>query len=347
MGLFSSNINSYIGIDIGTSSIKMVELEKRKNGIELLGYGFSENVKENAEESWTKKTDYVVRMIDKIYKEMGGSSTNAIATLPAFSVFSSIISLNNVDKKELASAVEWEAKKVIPLPLEEMVLDWKVVGDSKKQNKNIKIFLTGSPKKLIKKYVDIFSKTQINLLKLETETFSLVRSLLGDDKSTVMIVEVGANNTGISIVKDSIPMINRSIDMGGKVITKTISNNLNISMHRAEQFKKDLGIVSSRSDSDVIPKTIANSIGPIVNEIKYLIDLFQNKNDEKVEKVILSGGSVMLPNMVEYLSKILNINVIIGDPWARVVYADELKPILTEIGPSFSIAIGSAMREIK
>jgi type IV pilus assembly protein PilM len=346
MALLSSSTN-FIGVDIGTSSVKMVELGKKGKKIELITYGYSESIKEGCSNIWLKNPDYVAMIIDKIYRQMGGSAEKAVATLPAFSVFSSIINLRNVDKKALAQAVEWEAKKFIPLPLEEMILDWKVINPLNQKDDNVSVFLTGSPKKLVKKYVNIFRKTLVTMSSLETETFSLIRSLLGEDKSTVMIVEIGATNADICVVKNSIPVISRSLDMGGLGITRSIANALNIGMLRAEQFKRDLGVAFNVAGSSVVPKTIAGSANAIVEEVRYLINIFQNKNDEKIEKIILSGGSAMLPNLAPFMSEKINMNVIVGDPWARVSYPPELKPILSEIGPGFSVAVGSALRELE
>jgi len=361
MGLFSFN-NSYLGIDIGSSSIKVVELQKLKGKARLLTYGFSESLEGEVKDDWQKDVKYTAKIINKICEEAGARSRSAVAALPAFSVFSSIINLSNVTQKDISSAVHWEAKKVIPLPLEEMVLDWKIVkeGEERKENKtdkknkrnkekkdNFKVFLTGAPKTLVKKYIEIFKEAQINLLSLETETFSLTRSLLGGDKATVMIVEIGTSTTDISILKRDIPMLNRSIDIGGLTITNAISNNLNIGAKRAEQFKYDLGITSIESSEDAVPKTIMETINPIINEIKYMLSLFQGKSNERVEKVVLSGGSALIPNFVNYLAKILDLNVIIGDPWARISYPMELEPVLKEIGPKLSVAVGLAMREIE
>jgi type IV pilus assembly protein PilM len=345
MSLFSSS-NNYIGVDIGTSSVKMVELGKKGNRVELVTYGYSETIKEGFSDDWLKDAEYVARVIDKIYRKMEGSAEKAVATLPAFSVFSSIINLRNVDKKTLPQAVEWEAKKFIPLPLEEMILDWKIIGSPAGGKDDTNVFLTGSPKKLVKKYVDIFRKTAVTLASLETETFSLIRSLLGNDKSTVMIVEIGAANADIFVVKNGIPVISRSLDMGGMGITKAIAAALNIGWLRAEQFKRDLGVSADVAGNSVVPKTIAGSAGAIVEEVRYLINIFQNKNDDKIEKVILSGGSAMLPNLAPFMSEKLNMNVVVGDPWARIFCPPELKPILSEIGPSFAVAVGSALREI-
>jgi len=344
MNLFSSP-NSCLGIDIGTFSIKVVELKKEGAKAKLLTYGFSESLQGLAQAD----TKRVAKVVNQICQKAGVVSKSAVAALPTFSVFSSIINLSGVGKKDITPAVHWEAKKVIPLPLEEMILDWKKVKEdnNSRSKDNVKVLLTGAPRSLVKKYIEIFKNAQINLLSLETETFSLVRSLLGNDKSTNMIVEMGANTTDISIIDQSIPMLNRSIDIGGLTITKTISSSLDISLERAEQLKYDLGISSFETQDNVVPKTIAEAISPIVNEIKYALSLFQSKNNKKVEKLILSGGSALLINFSNYLSKILDLNVVVGNPWSRVSYPVDLKPILDEIGPHMSIAIGLALREIE
>ncbi|MDD4900861.1 MAG: type IV pilus assembly protein PilM [Patescibacteria group bacterium] len=344
MGLFFHN-ESFLGIDIGSSSIKIVELKNEGGKVRLLTYGFSENL----DDLDKKDPGEISAIINKICRESGISSRKAISALPTFSVFSSILNLSDVSKKDLPSAINWEAKKVIPLPLEEMILDWKkIVNQDETDNKNnTKILLTGAPRSLVKKYIEIFQAAQINLLSLETETFALIRSLIGSDKSTIMIVEIGAKTTSFNIIDQNIPTLNRSIDIGGWTITKAIANNLNIGMERAEQFKYDLGISAPDSGDNTIPKTIAESVAPIVNEIKYALNLFQNKSGKKVDKIILSGGSALLMNFVNYLSKAVNINVLAGDPWARISYPLELKPLLDEIAPRLAIAIGLALREMR
>ncbi len=310
----------------------------------LLTYGFSENL-DDLDQAEPEK---IAEAINKICAKAGMSSRQAVSALPTFSVFSSIINLASVNKKDLPSAINWEAKKVIPLPPEEMILDWKKIETpGETDDNNIKILLTGAPRNLVKRYIEIFKSARINLLSLETETFALVRSLLGNDKSTAMIVEIGAKTTSFTIIDKSIPILNRSIDIGGQTITKSISHSLNIGLERAEQFKYDLGVGSLDSADNSIPKTIAESISPIVNEIKYALNLFQTKNGKKTDKIILSGGSALLANFTGYLSKILDINVVAGNPWSSVSYPLDLKPMLGEIAPRMAIAIGLALREME
>lgn len=339
MNLFSSN-ESYLGIDIGSSSVKVVELKKIRGKTTLLTYGFSEN-HNDLDQAEPKE---IAAIINKICAQANVLGRQAVSALPTFSVFSSIINLTGVSKKDLPSAINWEAKKVIPLPPEEMILDWKKV-ESQTDKNNTKILLTGAPRTLVKKYIEIFQNAKINLLSLETETFALIRSLLGNDKSTVMLVEIGAKTTSFTIIEQSIPILNRSIDIGGRTITKTLSHSLNIGLERAEQFKYDMGVGSTDAAANAIPKTITESISPIVNEIKYALNLFQNKSGNKVDKIILSGGSALLVNFTNYLSKILDINVVAGNPWSKISYPLDLKPLLDEIAPRLAIAIGLALRE--
>jgi len=348
MGLFSfGGDNLFLGIDIGDSSLKMVELKKKNHKIYLSNYAFSENV---SEVNFTKieDIDYLAQAINKVRQEAGIKSQRVTVSLPTFAVFSSIISLANVDKKGLAAAVNEEAKKVIPLPLEEMILDWKIIPDPKNQNTgSSRIFLTGSPKKLVKKYIDIFKKAKLNLASLETETFSLVRSLVGDDKTTVMIVEIGANSTDLSIVKESIPVLNRSLAVCGSSVTKVLAEKMGLSYAQAEQFKFDLSVSLGTDTQEELPKLITVTLEPIVTEIQYMLDFFRSQGGDTIEKIILSGGSALLLNLSEYFSKRLNIKVIIGDPWSRINYPAELKPVLSEAGPRLAVAIGLAMREIQ
>ncbi|MFA5154954.1 MAG: type IV pilus assembly protein PilM [Patescibacteria group bacterium] len=350
MSLFSfGGENLFLGVDIGDSSLKMVELKKKNRRIYLSNYAFSENI---SEVNFMKMDDinYLARAINKVKSEAGIVATKVTASLPTFAVFSSIININGTDKKRITEEVNEEAKKVIPLPLEEMTLDWKIVpdGGAKSGPKgDLRVFLTGSPKKLVRKYIDIFAAAKLELASLETETFSLVRSLVGDDKSTVMIVEIGANSTDFSIVKESIPVLNRSLAVCGSTITKAIADKLGLPFAQAEQFKFDLSVSLSADTREELPQLVIKTLEPIVTEIQYMLDFFHSQNNGEVEKLILSGGGALLLNLTDYLSKRLNLKVIVGDPWNRIHYPAELKPVLAEVGPRLAVAIGLAMREIE
>ncbi len=387
MGLFSSK-TSYLGIDIGSSSIKIVELENYNGRPRLVTYGFSERkISELGSGDLVSKPEEAAAVVKDITEKSKTFSKKAITALPNFSVFTSILNLPYLSKKELSSAVTWEAKKLIPTPLEDIILDWKIVekielkgeaaaensannnfnngngGDNgfknetsqqamafkkifSKPRENLKILLTGASKNLVKKYIDIFTRAGLNLLSLETESFALIRSLIGNDKSIIALIDLGATTSNITIVEKGIPVLSRSIDLGGYAITQAISSSLNVNLERAEQFKQDI-MMDAETAENSLPQTVEKSFASILNEIKYTITLFQEQSNKKVEKVILTGGTSLLGHLASYLSNVLNINTYVGDPWARVIYPTELKPILDRLGSKFSVAIGLAMRDIE
>lgn len=349
MGLFSSaDDNLFLGIDIGDSSLKMVELRKKNKKIYLSNYAFSENV---SGVNFTKieETNYLAQAILKVIKEAGIKARRVTVSLPTFSVFSSIINLPPTDKKNMDIAVAEEAKKVIPLPVEEMILDWKLVpGETAANSKNgVRIFLTGSPKKLVRRYIEIFQLAKLELASLETETFSLVRALMGNDPSTIMMVEIGANSTDLTVVQESIPVLNRSLEICGSTLTASLADKLGLSLAQAEQFKFDLSVSLSENSKEEMPQLIIKTLAPVIHEIEYMREFFQNNSGgKKIEKIILSGGGSLLINLTDYLAHRLNLPVIIGDPFNRINYPTEMKSIIAEVGPKLAVAAGLALREI-
>lgn len=381
MSLFASS-NSYLGIDIGTSSIKMVELENFKGQAKLKTYGYADVATNILRGTVEKNNQAIADYINLIAHKSKIETRQVVAALPTFSVFNFIITLPPMPKKDLASAIKWEAKKFIPVPIEEMILDWKILNKKKTKSggifgkkeeagekigldlpnkesnlannkailghsddKNYRILLTAAPKNLVARYIDIFKKAKLNLLSLETEAFALSRSLIGNDLSTIMIVDMGSSNTDICIIEEGVPVLNRGIDTGGESLTKAIMNSLNINQERAEQFKRDFGLSAGANQN--IPDVIEKSLASIINEIKYIFEIYQRQGSTTIDKIILTGGSAWLPKLPEYLSDLLKLPVIIGDPWDRIVYPLDLKPVLHEIGPSMAVSIGLAMRDIQ
>ncbi len=351
LGLWGKK-KSFLGVDIGTSSIKVVELAPGPNRVpRLVTYGRAEDASSITKVDSEEDIRRLVVTLQEVCRRARVSSRKAVSALPAYTVFSSVISLPVMSQKELAAAVAWEARKFVPLPLEEMTLDWKLLNDSKKtaeaQGQNLRVLLTAAPQNVVKKYLDIFKRANLELLSLETEAFALERSLMGGAAETVMIVDLGAVTTDISVVEQGIPVLNRSIDVGGLTLTKAIAQSLNIDVKRAEQFKRDIGLnVVATLGSGTIPHTIEGTISPVINEIKYTFNLYQSQSSKGIEKIILTGGSAFLPHLTEYLEKIFQLRVYVGDPWARISYPLEMKPVLDEVGPQFAGAIGLAMREL-
>lgn len=368
MSLFSKKSTGIIGIDVGASAVKLVELVRDGTHARLRTYGFTERREQAKGSDPRVAIEEMGAIIQELRRRAGTTATSAIASLPTFSVFSSIITLPELPKKELPNAIRWEAKKLIPLPLEEMILNWELlpetftanpispkptpvatVGDlttqpmmSANQKKNVSFLITAAQKKLVEQSVAIFKVAGLTLESLETEAFALVRSLVGNDKSTVMIVDIGAKNTDLSIIDRGIPVLNRSMDFGGIGFTDSIVGVTKLSPIIAEQLKRDVG----RMRMTTLPKSLEPVFSPLVNEVQYTMGLYQSRSGGRIEKIILTGGSGLLFNLATVLTSRFNMTVAVGDPWARVATPVDLAPALQEIGPRMSVAVGLAMRGI-
>lgn len=383
---------SYLGIDLGGTSIKAVELKNVNNRPQLVTYGFVESEYNIVKDDSKDAQHTIASHMKELIKQSRISTDRAVAALPSFSVFSSIISLPAMSKKDLISAVRWEAKKFVPIPLEEMILDWEVLGtaepeskdgkaekkekteappkkedpeagekdkkDKKKNGKekddkgdlstkgNVRVLLTAAPKELVNKYVELFREVGLQLVGLETESFAIERSLIGHDKNPIMVVDIGSQATSIIIFAEGVPILNRSIDVGGKTITKSLVETMNISTKQAEQFKIDMGVSVSEEAIEKLPQPMRYMINSIVNEIRYILNIYQSQNKQPISKVVLTGGSAFLSNLTNYIQKIFSTKAYIGDPWARVVHPVEIDAMLKQLGPRLSVSIGLAMREI-
>lgn len=358
MGIFSKKA-SFLGVDLGSTSIKIVELRKEKGVPTLVTYGYLERAAGDIVRGKPKEVqEKTAAILKKLCKQAGVTTDQTVTALPNFSVFSSIIILPVVPQKDLKETISWKARKILPLPLEEVILDWKILekvmvekkeeeswgGESvsAKKKENYRILVTAASKNLVNQYIEIFRQANFQLRSLETEAFALSRALIGKDQSTIMIIDTSAVSTDIIIVEKMIPVFNRSIDIGGVVLTRAIAQSLNVDFKRAEQFKRDLGINSNTP----IPSLIEKTIKPVVDEIRYSISLFHGQTGKNIEKILLSGGSSFLKNFPDYLSQELGIKVLISNPWKRVAYPEELEPALNEIAPRFAVAIGLALREL-
>ncbi len=387
---FRRKIRRQIGIDIGTSSVKIVELSKEGNHIVLSNYGimdgsdfFGEVQNGSNTPSGLKLSENDIASVLKQLLDTAKIKTDKVVmSIPFFSSFLTVMEMPNISEKEIESAIPFQARSYIPVPLSEVVLDWLVipefssptqlpVADSKisniatntaddgngniasivpdpiqaKKNK-ISVLLIAVPKEVISKYQRIAKALDLELVALESESFSLARSLIGNDKGTIMLVDFGARSTNLTIIDGGYIFMSHSADLSGKEITKMVARSLNIQPQRAEELKKSSGVSSTGSEKG-LTQIISPFVEKLVNEIERMNSLFIKKEGRKIEKIILTGGSSNLPGLVEYLSKSAGVEVIIGNPFSKIKFDFALEPVLRkDLSSSLAVATGLSMREL-
>ena len=359
MAFFKFNIGkpkTRLGVDIGTASIKIVELEKDSGRFNLVNYGMFElkNVGEaiQSQQKSQKLGDQdIVWGIQETINRSKMMSRDAVASIPSFSTFATVISMPYISKEDIAKAIPFEARKYIPIPIDEVAYEWSIIdlgGDQGQGNSSkppvVEVFLAAVPKDEIRRYQLIMKNAGLNLRALELENMSLIRALIGNDKSPVTIVNIGGRSTSISIVDGGVERVSRSYEFGGFEITKSIARSLNVDLKRAEDLKRSVGF--KETDAKIINEAMASLLDTMIFEARKTISRYEMEKKTKINKVILTGGLTNMPNFSQYFKDKIGMDTSVGNPFSRLVYNQSLKPIVDNLGTVFSVAIGLAMRDV-
>jgi type IV pilus assembly protein PilM len=341
----------FLGIDIGTASIKLVQLSPRGDGFNLDTYGefkvenYLEYIKKENGVSYLKLIDSdIVRIIKFLLKESKATSRVATMSLPTLSALTTTINLPAMPSQELEMAINYEAQKYIPISLEEVILDPQFINRDDKSG-SLEVFVAAFPKDLINSYDKISQLAGLKLKAFELETYSLIRSLVYPSKEAVVLLDIGATSSNISIVDNGFITITHNLDISGSMITGTITNSMKLEKKRAEELKIKEGIVGPGGEKE-ISKIIDPLVNFIIHEVEQLINIYFKTSGRAVKKIILSGGSASLKGLAERFSTSLKLETVIADPFSRTHHVASLEKILKEIGPSFSVAVGLAMKEL-
>ncbi|MBI2552526.1 type IV pilus assembly protein PilM [Candidatus Uhrbacteria bacterium] len=361
MSIFKRKQKGYLGIDFGAGGIKVIQLAPEGGRGNLFTYGFTERPPEEIGGDYLESAEIAGGLLKQICARARTSVTHAVSALPIPTVFSAVLSIAAVPKKELLKAVEWEAKKLIPLPLEEVRLDYKELnlkgekadrgeeqGARGGSAESIAVLLTAAPRSIIDKYLAIAKVAGLNLGSLETEAFALIRALIGKDLSPAVILDMGALRSNILMVDRGIPMFTRSIEIGGKRCTEAIAQSLKVNLGQAEAMKRDVSAPAGAAPPSDIPHILQEVLQPLVNEMKYSFHVYRTRNviARPPERIILTGGGAQIAGFAEFLSREFNIRAFIGNPWERVNVPPDLAPLLQGFGSRFAVAIGLALRNI-
>lgn len=338
--MFFSRANSKLGIDIGTSSIKAVQLKKEQEKYFLETYGYVNVALENAPREGYDAIVHTAEILKQLLARAGITVKKAVASLPNNIVFVSMIDMPDMSEKELKGAIEFEARRYVPLPLEEVTLSWSVLREPVKEGAKLKVLLTAVPTGAIENYLKMFKLAGLEPQALEIEALALIRSLVGKRQDSFIIIDIGARNTSLNLVDKGFLRVSRNLPIGGETITSAIAASLKVSYARAEQFKKDLGL---GSEFQQIPQAMRPPIESIKNEAAQLINIYESGGGS-IAEIIFAGSGSRLPGMVKYFSDI-GPKVGLGDPLKFISYDQKLKTNLEEIGLTLSVAIGLAMRE--
>lgn len=335
-----------IGLDIGSYSIKLIELARDGDRVGLVAAGSVPMPPKAMSSTLQADTEAIAVAIRKLMKDAGCKSRNVTIALPESKVFTRVIEVPQLSARELSSAIKWEAEQYIPLPLDQVNVDYTVLREAKDTGTNkMEVLLVAAPKVLVDRYLMIAELADLTTVGAETEIIATSRAVGRSipNVKTVMVVSLGAQTTDIAVLKNGVLAFTRSVGSGGEAITRAIAQNLDFTVTQAEEYKRTYGLAKDKLEGKIM-NAATPIMDTIVAEMKRSITFFEEKYKEQhVETILLSGGTARLPGMVVYLAEALNFEVQLANPWVGIAKDARFNVLNTE-GPNFCVAVGLALR---
>jgi type IV pilus assembly protein PilM len=341
LALLSQETN-YFGLDIGSSAIRLVQLRGGGKPV-LVTYGDIKVPTGLTISDAAGDRDKVSDMIKQLMHDTRVGTKNVVAGLPSSNVFASVITMPKLNNADIAKAVKYQADQYIPMPLDEVKLDWSLLGPGATDDQ-IEVLLVAAPINATTKYLEILEKAGLDIVALEANAIAVSRALVPVSDIGVVILDMGSTASDLTVVYQNTPRLIRSIGIGAMTFVKSVAQNLNLADDQAEQFTYRFGMTQTKLEGQV-HKAIKPSIDTVVAEIGKSIKFFNERYPAvKIEKLIVTGQGVAIPEYTSYMANATGLPVEVGNSWINISYPASQQERLLSVSSEYAVAAGLAQR---
>jgi type IV pilus assembly protein PilM len=347
----SSGTSGAVGIDIGSSSIKVVELQEKDEVLTLTTYGelqlgpyggvdLGDVVQLDAKAEQEALVDVI--------RESAVSVRNAVFAMPLSSSFVTNVSIEAEANADLAPMVRVEARKVIPASLSEVTLDWAEVerpkNDDAEGNRR-DVLIAAIQNVALERFKVLMKFAGFQQPPTEIECFSAIRGLYNVSQPNTVIIDIGATSTKLYIGREALLMRMHRVRAGGTTATKQIAKALDLSFAEAEELKQ---MADSKHEKFSDLKRAHNaSYERAFREFNQVLREYEHKTGHEIDLVHLTGGGSLFPGMKQMLKEALGKEIEFANPFTKVAYPAFMEDTVKAIGPSFAVALGAALRDFE
>jgi type IV pilus assembly protein PilM len=365
-----------LGLDIGSRTAKLVQLEKAGKKTKVVGYGFAAFPADAIIEGILSDPQEIAESIKTLLaKPLAGKLTarRVAISIPNSKVFTRILQLPPMDDGDLEQAVRFEAEQYVPVPLNDLYIDYEVIAknshtpiapvpatptpadgaaakpaaptpkEATEQHQDV--LMVAAPRAIIDSYMKLFDFIDLEVDSVETSLAAITRAMITANRpeQATLVVDFGSHSTDFTVYEGT-SRLTGTFSLGGDDLTQILVKNLGITADQANEIKYKFGLGTSGLQSKIM-NALTPELKTMVAELKKAIKFYQDRSEGKktIDTMFLTGGSSRMPGLVDYLYKELAIPIIIGDPWQGLV----IKP-LGEVskleGPMYTTAIGLAQR---
>ena len=362
-GLFSffkKKDKSVLGIDIGSSAIKIIQIKSKHGKAVLETYGelaLGPYAGIEVGRATNLPNEKITEALKDILRESKTTSVSGGVALPLSSSLISFITLPQVENKQMSEIIAIEARKYIPVPMNEVMLDWSIIpreesfsdeveGEKKVEKAQTQDFLVVAiHNEYINNYQTIMSSSGVKPSFYEIELFSSIRAVVEQGIQAVMVLDMGARSTKLYIVERGILRSSHIINRGSQDITLALSKSLSVTLNEAENMKRVHGLKGGPEYKE-LTEIITINLDYIFYEANATLSNYQKKYMKNISKVILTGGGVLLKGFMDLAKISFQTEVVYADPFGKMETPAFLTNQLSEAGPEFAVAIGIALRRL-
>jgi type IV pilus assembly protein PilM len=337
-----------IGLDIGSASLKLAELKSSRSGYQLKNIGEAILPPGSIVKKVITNRDAVAGTLLTLVRDLGVKNKNVVISISGHSVIIKKVTLPSMSKNELAESIPWELEQYLPQSIEDVNFDYQVLPEVSPEG-NMDVLIVAAKKDITNDYVSLVRSVGLNPMIVDVDVFALENMYevnYSDVGGVIALVNMGASVTNINILKDGVSIFSRDITTGGIQFTEWIMKEQNLGFEEAEQSKQNL---SQGEIPFELERTTNDYIDLITGEVKRTLDFFSsNFSQDRISKIILSGGSSKVPNIIETLQDITDIDVEIVNPFNNIAISDsEFDPnYISDISPKMGVVVGLALRRM-
>ncbi|PIP58394.1 MAG: hypothetical protein COX02_00515 [Candidatus Vogelbacteria bacterium CG22_combo_CG10-13_8_21_14_all_37_9] len=358
--LTRKKVDSFFGVDIGLSSVKVVQLRNDRGRVILETYGELATGPYGGlavGQATSLSPEKLGELIKDLLREANVTASQGAIAIPLRSSLIVDAEIPEVEDSRLASIVPIEARKYVPIPISEVSLDWIKIpptadaqlewSEGKGKRAMTKLLIVAIQNEAVKQIQDASKIAGFIPDFVEVETFSSIRSSLRGDLGATAILDIGAGSSKLAIIDRGVVRISHTINKNSQDITIAISRSLGVPFAKAEEIKREVGMLDNKSTYGELGAVVNPTVEYLFAETSRVMVKYQKENRRSIDKLVLVGGGALLKGLVDIASREVGIPVALGTPFDKTETPAFLGNILQSAGPSFAVSLGVALRGLE
>jgi type IV pilus assembly protein PilM len=344
-----SKARETVGIDIGSSSVKLVQVREHKGGYLLQRVGILPLPAEAIVDNTLMDSSSIVETIKNLANSLEISAKEAASSISGNSVIIRKIVLPSMSTEELEDQIHWEAEQYIPFDINDVNIDFQILGPDENDPSRMTVLLVASKRDIVNDYIAVFNETGLRLSVIDVDAFAVQNAFeINYDvypEDVVALVNIGANIMNLNIIKNGVSLFTRDVQTGGSLFNDEIQKQFGVSSEEAERIK----ISGDCPDRDRLQDIITRLNETLAMEIRRSLDFYNSTAIEgKISKVMLSGGVAKTPMLCEIVGQRLGVATEIVNSFQKIQCSEKEFDMdyLNEIAPLVTVAMGLATRRL-